>query len=298
MNQLRNIYPGFCYSKLDKWVCRVKPTTLEEWDRKDIKTMNQTEYGFMPMPKSKIIGFEISNPIYKIWFKTSYSIFDEPSVVDILEPISQCEKLFDKNVLPIKKLVKDIGDLNNITIKETKNFLLYDGSNLITNTFFTELNKKIQCYGYISLPYNNNDEKLISSKNRLKFNILKNNERQFLTLQLEDILTPKKIETTDSKIKILSILVTSENNMKIADEIKIEGFQNFEQYMKINPINIRIIDPKIQTKLMFYSKKYKYRFIANSLLFSSSIKEDTKIIFITTNRLNYAKDILINRKIF
>ena len=86
--------------------------------------------------------------------------------------------------------------------------------------------------------------------------------------------------------------------MKILDEIKIEGFQNFEQYMKINPINIRIIDPEIQTKFMFYSKKYKYRFIANSLLFSSSIKEDTKIIFITTNRLNYAKDILINRKIF
>ena len=57
--------------------------------------------------------------------------------------------------------------------------------------------------------------------------------------------------------------------MKIVDEIKIEGFQNFEQYMKINPINIQIIDPEIQTKLMFYSKKYKYRFIANSLLFSS-----------------------------
>ena len=86
--------------------------------------------------------------------------------------------------------------------------------------------------------------------------------------------------------------------MKIVDEIKIEGFQNFEQYMKINPINIRIIDPEIQTKFMFYSKKYKYRFIANSLLFSSSIKEDTKIIFITTNGLNDAKDILINGKMF
>ena len=68
--------------------------------------------------------------------------------------------------------------------------------------------------------------------------------------------------------------------------------------MKINPINIRIIDPEIQSKLMFYSKKYKYRFIANSLLFSSSIKEDTKAIFITTNGLNNAKDILINRKMF
>ena len=86
--------------------------------------------------------------------------------------------------------------------------------------------------------------------------------------------------------------------MKIIDEIKTEGFQNFEQYMKINPINIQIIDPEIQTKLMFYSKKYKYRFIANSLLFSYSFKEDTKIIFITTNGLNNAKDVLINEKIF
>ena len=86
--------------------------------------------------------------------------------------------------------------------------------------------------------------------------------------------------------------------MKIIDKIKIEGFQNFEQCMRINPINIRIIDPEIQTTLMYYSKKYKYRFIANSLLFSSSIKEVTKVIFITTNGLNGAKDILINSKIF
>ena len=132
----------------------------------------------------------------------------------------------------------------------------------------------------------------------MKFNILVNIEKEFLTLQLEDILTPKKIETTDSKIKNFSILATSKINMKIIDEIKIEGFQNFEQYMRINPINIRIIDPEIQTKLMYYSKKYKYRFIANSLLFSSSIKEDTKVIFITTNGLNDVKDILITGKIF
>ena len=68
--------------------------------------------------------------------------------------------------------------------------------------------------------------------------------------------------------------------------------------MKINPINIRITDPEIQTKFMSYSKNYKYRFIANSLLFSYSIKEDTKITFITTNGLNDAKDILINGEIF
>ena len=106
--------------------------------------------------------------------------------------------MFDKNVLSIKKLVKGIGDLNNLTIKETKNYFLYDDSNFISNTFFTELNKKIQCYGFISLLYNNSDKKLVNSKNRLKFNFLKNIEKEFLTIQLEDILAPKKIETTDS----------------------------------------------------------------------------------------------------
>ena len=84
---------------------------------------------------------------------------------------------------------------------------------------------------------------------------------------------------------------------KDVPEIK-KSFQNFEQYMNINPINIWIIDPEIQSKLLFYSKKYKYRFIANSLLFSSSIGKDTNVIFITTNGLNDAKDILINGKIF
>ena len=125
-----------------------------------------------------------------------------------------------------------------------------------------------------------------------------NIKKEFITLQLEDILTPKKIETEDSKITNISILSIAESKMQIKDEFIIEALQKFDQYNKINPISVQIIDPDIQNKLLFYSKKYKYRFIANSLLFSSSIKEDTKVIFITTNGLNDAKDILINGKIF
>ena len=56
--------------------------------------------------------------------------------------------------------------------------------------------------------------------------------------------------------------------MQIKDEFLIEGLQKFEQYTKINPIGVRIINPNLQTKLMFYSNKYKYRFIANCLLFN------------------------------
>ena len=44
--------------------------------------------------------------------------------------------------------------------------------------------------------------------------------------------------------------------MQITVEFKIEGLQNFEQYSKINPISVQIIDPDLQTKLLFYSKKY------------------------------------------
>ena len=87
-------------------------------------------------------------------------------------------------------------------------------------------------------------------------------------------------------------------NRKMIDQVIIEGFQDFEQYMKINSINIEISDPEIQTKLLFYSKKYKYRFVGNSLLFSSAIKKDTKATFTATNGLNDAKDILIYGELF
>ena len=124
----------------------------------------------------------------------------------------------------------------------------------------------------------------------MKFNILNNIQREFITLQLEDILNPKKIEPLDSKIRNFSIiLVRRQTRMKFIDEFKIEGFQNFQQYLIINPINIQIIDLQIQNKLLFYTNKYKYGFTVNSILFSSSIQQDTNAIFIITNGLNDAK---------
>ena len=86
---------------------------------------------------------------------------------------------------------------------------LYDDSDIITHTFFTEVNKKIPCYGMIYLEYEN-DERLITPQNALKFNIRYETRKENITLQLENILNPKKIETVDSKIKNVSILVTKE----------------------------------------------------------------------------------------
>ena len=163
--------------------------------------MQRTGYNRIPYVEMNIFYFFISNNKYKDWLNLLYGTIFHSILKDIPESISECEKSFDENVLPIKKLVKDIGDLNNLIIKETKNFFLYDNSNFISNTVFTELNKKIKAYGYILLLYNNSDERLVTSKNRLKFNILVDIEKEFLTVQLEDILTPKKLKQLIQKLK-------------------------------------------------------------------------------------------------
>ena len=108
--------------------------------------------------------------------------------------------------MKIKKLEKDIGNLNDIIFKETKIFYFHDDSNFIPNTFVTELNKKIQCYSFISLLYTKSNYQLVNSTNRLKFNVLNNDQRDHLIFQLEDILSPYQIKTTDSKISDFSIL--------------------------------------------------------------------------------------------
>ena len=109
-------------------------------------------------------------------------------------------------------------------------------------------------YGRISLRYNYNSENIINWKKKLCFKINHNIKKEFITLQLEDILTPKKIETEDSKITNISILSIAKSKMQIKEEFIIEALQNFEQYNKINSISVRIIDPDIQNKLLFYSK--------------------------------------------
>ena len=191
--ELNTLYPGFVFNELAAF-SRSKNTALHEFGKGDVVLMQRTEYNKIPYVEMSIFNFHISNNEYKDWLNTPYGIIFHPVLKDTPRPIRVCEKSFDKNVLPIKTLVKDIGDLNNLIIKETKNFFLYGGGNLISNIFFTELNKKIHCYGYISLLYNNSEKHLINSKNTLKFSILKNDEREILKFQLEDTGRRKKLK--------------------------------------------------------------------------------------------------------
>ena len=46
-------------------------------------------------------------------------------------------------------MVEKIDDLSKLML-EQKNYFLYDDSNIINHTFYTELNREVQTYGLIS----------------------------------------------------------------------------------------------------------------------------------------------------
>ena len=301
--QLNAVYPNFSFHSLTLLTRPSSDWHGDNFANNDMVLLQNTKYNQIPNIKedTTIIGtypLTVSNLAYTEWLTSPPGILFKDVFKDIPGLLTDCEKLFDKNVLKIKKLEKEIADLNDVIFKETKIFYLYDDSNFISNTSFTELNKKIQCYGFISLFYTNSNYQLVNSTNRLKFNVLNNAQRDHLLFQLEDILSPYQIKITDSKISSFSILPSGKLNHTIIDQILIEGFQNFAQYDKINPVDIRITDPEIRSRLYFYSKKYKYRFIINSLLFSSAVQGNIKSIFITTNGLNDAKQILIKKILY
>ena len=130
-----------------------------------------------------------------------------------------------------------------------KKLFLYNESNYINHTFYTELNKKLQIYGLISTS-TIDDIKTTNSirpESSLKFRVVHNKYMDHIVLQLEDIRKPGKIETKDAKVANYSILSTkpkrkvgSKGKMsyQIVDEIWIVGLQNYNVFEKINPLKL------------------------------------------------------------
>ena len=86
---------------------------------------------------------------------------------------------------------------------------------------------------------------------------------------------------------------------QVVDEFRIVGLQSDNLDEKLNPIEINIRDSQIQVKLSRYgTQRYKYCFIVDSLLISSSVVQDTNVIFWICNGLNDARGSLINGKLY
>ena len=255
--QLRDDFKNFSLTLFDIWY--VENNALTTWQKNNIKYNKYYQWH-----ERWLGGFikDISKPTYSKWFITPCNghIFNNSIITDLskLGGIQQAEKELDENVLEVKDLVEEIGNISDFTLKQ-KNFFLYDESNYINHTFYTELNKKIQIYDLISTAaIGIKTMNLIRPRNSLKFRVLHNKYMDHIVLQLEDIRKPGKIETKDTKVPHFSILstkpkrkVASKRKMsyQLVDEFRIVGLQNYNVDEKLNPIEITIHDSKIQGKL-------------------------------------------------
>ena len=86
-------------------------------------------------------------------------------------------------------------------------------------------------------------------------------------------------------------------SQEIIKTVHVLQLQNFINYEIMNPVEIMLDSNEIVEDLSKY-KRFKYRFLIESLLFSSNLQNDTDLIFIKCNGLSDAREVLINSKLY
>ena len=304
----KNSIPKFNQKTLRKLVC-TNTNALQtcRWQN-ELFFYPKTTYLKIGQPEydaSRMLARPDKNTIkYREYLNSDRNIFKKPYFKKIPTTLAAAELLFDKDVLEIKELVRKTQNLiTEVNYPDAnRNLVLYDNENIVLPTFFTEVKKNIAAYGIFSTRHKQKGNILIDSQNRIEFQFDSNTKKQSLTLQLEDLLEPKTIATTDSKMSNITILKVGEiPKKKIVETFFIQGIQKFDKFKQLNPLNIEVIDSEIRNKISLYARsnyRYTFRFIANSLLFSSNLVKDTNAIFIVTNSLFEAQTIFINDKNF
>ena len=116
MKELNSLHPGFSLKQFHKWV--KTGNYVDSWGTSDFISYPYTGYQAPGMPFFQQAFFEYPTKKYRDWLKTDSTIFEKFYITKIPKPLKYCEELFDANVLVIKELVKDIGDLTPIVHKE------------------------------------------------------------------------------------------------------------------------------------------------------------------------------------
>ena len=153
----------------------------------------------------------------------------------------------------------------------------------------------------------NKDSKLhlITPKHKLKFSLKNDTYKNKIELKLEKVHTKTSFSTPQNVLnfgilctkRIKTISEEKAISRKIIDTVHILGLQNFDDYCSLNPVEITIDSNKIVERLSNY-KMYKFRFIIESLLFSTNLQNNTDVIFITCDSLTEAKTALVNSKLY
>ena len=181
-----------------------------------------------------------------------------------------------------------------------ENFFLYDLENMTQPTFTTELQQEFNIYGLIYFSGEQKDKlDIIRPKNKLKFQLDRDIYKKQMKFEIAKVHKKKTFDVVSDYVSNFSILRTEKSGIgnkrkmknEIIDEIPILGTQNSE-FNVLNPIYISINSDNIISRLQLY-RNNRFRFVLNTLLFSSNIVNNTDVIIITSNGLSETKQALI-----
>ena len=169
LRELNAFYPDFTLSQLDCW--KFETPFTRRWGKDDLILFPNTKNTHYRKAEFNYSEFVYNDWKHNSWLQSNQFILNRPTYKLLPGTLQEAEEIFDKNVLPIKKLVKETGDTKKIVYKEQKIFFLHDDSNIIDHTLYAELNKRVQSYAVISVEFNKNRKELMTTNNLLKFNI-------------------------------------------------------------------------------------------------------------------------------
>ena len=195
----------------------------------------------------------------------------------------------------------------NLITNAYENFFLYDLKRIIRPSFVTELGKDFSIYGLISYSDENTEDNksdLIKPTDSLKFQLLQDVYKNSLSLELRKVHEDRSFTVVGDRVFNLGLLRTKKHKtvgqkrpmtLEVIDTIRVLGVQDHNVNF-INPLTISISSDTIIQELSKY-KKYRYRFVLESLLFSSNFENNTDVIFVSSEGISNAKEALINSKL-
>ena len=175
---------------------------------------------------------------------------------------------------------------------------------MIKPTFVTELRKNFLIYGLIFFggkTKENNKLDLIRPSDSLNFQLLGDISKNSLIFELRKVHERKTCNVVGDKVYSFGKFRMKKNKtigqkrslgMEIVDTIQILGVQD-KNINFLNPIIVSMRSDDITQEITKY-KKYRYRFILESLVFSSNFENNTDVIFVSCEGLNDAKEAIIN----
>ena len=145
---------------------------------------------------------------------------------------------------------------------------------------------------------------MINSKNRLKFDVVKNNEIASFNFNISHTNAKKKIDFKKKKKKLIIVATEKLTRLgqkrkmsEVAETFLVKALQSYDRYTVLNPLQINLSSNYLNQKTNDF-KGFVYEVLLKNILFSASISNDTQNAFITCSNLHSAKKALINGKIY